>query len=571
MEWNKRGKQTIKLARQISIYLLTTLFIAVVITGLLFAVVTNRTLDWLHEKELGAQTAEVAGRMELYLENRLSALRDMSSLPLLSHGVMQTEGVDDDLHDFLGRLKVLGEKQPIALLDYAGNIIHAVGEPAAFCASASLIEEVMLQERSIVAACACKGQVDLILAVPVYYQTRAEGILMSILSIEQLAAGLGFDASREHAALSFYASEDLLGTFGASVEGRINHRLRERLTGLDIVLTTDILAQRSEILSRSYWLGGVIILGIILFSVAAYYWSLMYLVRPIEALRRATHRDESVDGGNGGGEVDTHIREINDLHGDFEAMMVRINTREKSLLEARNELSEAHRRLRLWDDAKRQWLGNLSHQLRTPLTGLFGLCDHLFAESSAHPELKELEDDYQKMRMSMEKMLNDASMLTYIDASTEEMRFEPVAIGLALTGALDELHAHSISYQLSPKVSDFLERTVLAEASLLQRAISNLLQVLGHCVGNQGEIGIEVLDEKEMCRLMMIAEGGPLSEQEINLFFEPGGERKAFKAGEEFGLSAQLGARIIEIFNGKIEVYNKKDKIVIDIKLHFSP
>ena len=55
----------------------------------------------------------------------------------------------------------------------------------------------------------------------------------------------------------------------------------------------------------------------------------------------------------------------------------------------------------------------------------------------------------------MEKMLNDASMLTYIDASTEEMRFEPVAIGLALTGALDELHAHSISYRLSPKVSDF--------------------------------------------------------------------------------------------------------------------
>ena len=66
-----------------------------------------------------------------------------------------------------------------------------------------------------------QGAVDLILAVPVYYQTRAEGILMSVLSIEQLAAGLGFDASREHAALSFYAAEDLLGTFGASVEGAL--------------------------------------------------------------------------------------------------------------------------------------------------------------------------------------------------------------------------------------------------------------------------------------------------------------------------------------------------------------
>ena len=193
---------------------------------------------------------------------------------------------------------MLGEKRPIALLDYAGNIIHAVGDPAVFCASERLVEEVMLQDRSVIEACTCKEQVALILAVPGYYQTRAEGILMSVLTLEQLAAGLGFDASREHAALSFYAEEHLLGSFGASVQGPIDHRIRDRLTGMDIVLTTDILAQRSEILSRFYWLGGVIILGIILFSVAAYYWSLIYLVRPIEALRRATHRDELMDGGN---------------------------------------------------------------------------------------------------------------------------------------------------------------------------------------------------------------------------------------------------------------------------------
>ena len=67
----------------------------------------------------------------------------------------------------------------------------------------------------------------------------------------------------------------------------------------------------------------------------------------------------------------------------------------------------------------------------------------------------------------------------------------------------------------------------------------------------------------------MIAEEGRYQSKRSTC--EPGGERKAFKAGEEFGLSAQLGARIIENFNGKIEVYNKKDKIVIDIKLHFSP
>ena len=55
-------------------------------------------------------------------------------------------------------------------------------------------------------------------------------------------------------------------------------------------------------------------------------------------------------------EVETHIREINDLHGDFEAMMVGL-IQEKVCLR-REMIQRSARRLRLWDDA-RQWLGSL--------------------------------------------------------------------------------------------------------------------------------------------------------------------------------------------------------------------
>ena len=132
MEWNKRGKQTIKLARQISIYLLSSLFIAVVITGLFFAVVTHRTLDWLHEKRAGHASCR-GGWADgtLFGKSPKCLAGYVLSTVTLAWGDAD-KGVDDDLHDFLGRLKVLGEKRPIALLDYAGNIIHAVGEPPHF-------------------------------------------------------------------------------------------------------------------------------------------------------------------------------------------------------------------------------------------------------------------------------------------------------------------------------------------------------------------------------------------------------------------------------------------------------
>src|SRR3972149_6821937 len=51
------------------------------------------------------------------------------------------------------------------------------------------------------------------------------------------------------------------------------------------------------------------------------------------------------------------------------------------LVERRTEeLSEAHRRLRVWDGARQQWLDTIAHELRTPLQGIFGIAELALSE-----------------------------------------------------------------------------------------------------------------------------------------------------------------------------------------------
>ena len=51
---------------------------------------------------------------------------------------------------------------------------------------------------------------------------------------------------------------------------------------------------------------------------------------------------------------------------------------EEQVRQHAEQLVEAHRRLKVWNDAKSQWLGVLAHEMRTPLTGLFGVGDYVF-------------------------------------------------------------------------------------------------------------------------------------------------------------------------------------------------
>ena len=230
------------------------------------------------------------------------------------------------------------------------------------------------------------------------------------------------------------------------------------------------------------------------------------------------------------------------------------------------QLVEAHRRLRIWDDAKSQWLGVLAHEMRTPLTGVFGVADYVFDELPSESALHDFRPEYEASRERMQKLVDDSLLLTYIDVASDTYRMCSVPLLTAIEEAMAGLDGSAVKIKLSKGVEDIAGAMVHAEPSLLFRACSDLIRTATLCV-NVGEcvsVDASVVDEEVH---MSIRTNGPLlSADSLDSFFEVAGQRTLIRGNGDYGLGPALAARIIELFKGSVRIKNRARK-GIEIKL----
>lgn len=220
------------------------------------------------------------------------------------------------------------------------------------------------------------------------------------------------------------------------------------------------------------------------------------------------------------------------------------------------ELAEALRRLRIWDEAKSQWLGVLSHEMGTPLNGVFGITDLLFMDLPADSEHHDLREDFDSSRARIEKLMNDALTLARIDVANEGFALASVPLMGGLQNALDEVARQHPVPRININLADVGLVCVLAESELLSRALSDLLLTATHCVTADETITLEVRVADEQAHVRIVTDGKSLPADALETFFEVGGQRVLLKGGGDFGLGPVLASRIIHLFNGRVTVRN---------------
>ena len=228
------------------------------------------------------------------------------------------------------------------------------------------------------------------------------------------------------------------------------------------------------------------------------------------------------------------------------------------------ELAEAHRRLRIWDDAKNQWLNVLTHEMRTPLNGVFGITDLLFLDLPGDADGQALQVDYDNSRSRIEKLMDDAATLSQIDVSAEGFGMRRLRLWPVLSGAVEGVADTQVDANLS-----VVERVeVIGDAKLLQRAFLDLLVTATHCVGEGETIALDTRLTAGEVTVEIVTHGQSLSPEALETFFEVGGQRTLLKGGGDFGLGAALASRIIRLFNGRVSVRNGAARgLVMEISL----
>ena len=244
---------------------------------------------------------------------------------------------------------------------------------------------------------------------------------------------------------------------------------------------------------------------------------------------------------------------------------------EKLVQQRVRELTEAHRRLQIWDDAKNQWLNVLSHEMRTPLTGLLGISELLFMDLPPDSEHHSLRIDYDCARRRIGKLIDDALTLARIDVESKDFAATSLPLAQVIRSALAELAGQSPESEVCATLDALKNVTVIGESGLLHRALNDLLLTAAHCVSAGERITVETRIDSGQAELAIVTHGKSLPEDSLETFFDVGGQRTLLKGGGDFGLGAALSSRIIQLFNGRVSVRNGTSSgLVIEISLPIS-
>lgn len=231
-------------------------------------------------------------------------------------------------------------------------------------------------------------------------------------------------------------------------------------------------------------------------------------------------------------------------------------------------LAEAHRRLCIWDDAKNQWLNILSHEMRTPLTGAFGITELLFMALPPDFDQKDLRDSFDLSCNRINKLIDDALTLTQMDVASETFNMSPVKLLPILTEALEESACLTPENAIRASTSATEHVTVSAERDLLRRAFVDLLRTAACCVDPDDSITLETHVSSSRVSVVITTGGRSLSAEALETFFEVGGQLTLLRGGGDFGLSSALASRILRLFNGRASVRNGSKKgLVMEISL----
>ncbi len=232
------------------------------------------------------------------------------------------------------------------------------------------------------------------------------------------------------------------------------------------------------------------------------------------------------------------------------------------------ELVEAHRRLRIWDDAKTDWINMLSHEIRTPLNGVLGVTELLLLETEQTAINSDLREAFYDSRSRILKLIDDANLLSEIDVAADHFCLMSMNLCHCIHAAVHLFETQSTEVKTSLTLSIPETTRVRGTPDLLSRALLNLFTAAACYVNHDGCISMRAACGAQDVRLLISTDGNQLSLAALEHFFEVGGQRTLVKSNGDIGLSAALARRIIRLVGGSVSVYNQKDHgIEIEINL----
>jgi signal transduction histidine kinase len=223
--------------------------------------------------------------------------------------------------------------------------------------------------------------------------------------------------------------------------------------------------------------------------------------------------------------------------------------------EAFDQQRHAVAELERLNQAKTDFVSIVSHEFRTPLTGIQGFSEMMKSEDLSLDEMREYAGDINKDAQRLNRMINEMLDLDKMESGRMQLHHEPVDLNAIATEAGDRVRpnapAHPITMQLDPALAE-----ISGDRDKLTQVIANLLNNAVKYSPKGGEIIVTTRVEGETAHLLVRDHGMGIPKEALASIFERYGrvESRATRHIRGTGLGLPIVRQIVQLHGGRVWV-----------------
>ena len=294
----------------------------------------------------------------------------------------------------------------------------------------------------------------------------------------------------------------------------------------------------------------VIVIALCVVAIFLALWMYWSIVDPLRKVQLAT---KNIKNGNLDFKMEVKAKdEIGELYVDFEEMRQRLKDNAEEKIEA--------------DNRDREFISNISHDLKTPLTSIRGYCEGIMDGVASTPEKmdKYIRTIYTKTN-EMDDLINQLTLYSKIERKSVPFDFAQVSateyFGECAKALELELDAQSIKFTYDNQLCD--DCVLIVDEEQIRRVLNNIVgNSVKYAHVSPLEITMRLEDMGGDVRVSLADNGVGIAPKDLphvfDRFYRADSSRNRSTGGSGIGLS--IVKSIIEEHGGTVWAGSEKDK-----------
>ena len=203
--------------------------------------------------------------------------------------------------------------------------------------------------------------------------------------------------------------------------------------------------------------------------------------------------------------------------------------------------------------AKSDFVSIVSHEFRTPLTGIQGFSEMMSEEELTPEEMREYAGDINKDARRLNRMINEMLDLDKMESGRMQLHREPVDVNAVVTETADRIRpnapSHPIRLTLDPAVGD-----IQGDRDKLTQVMTNLMNNAVKYSPSGGEIVVATRAEGDAVHVLVRDHGMGIPKEALGSIFERYGrvESPATRHIQGTGLGLPIVRQIVQLHGGTV-------------------